>query len=559
MALFSQLDSQLAHKLETALHLSRIQDGIDLLTRAEEEIAGLHPGVPEAGRILLLYSQWIDAGFGDHRLLLPLLERFPAECRKKLPLCDYVRVRIVGAFVDLARGEPDAAIETLGSLLKICRDVFDPRLEALAHFWKGRAHRKNGEYEAALEDMISAHELARDNDRFFAAQVEIQHSWLLFQKGETRDAEQLLNHAESVLKPTDHYVALANIESARGRIVRRSGQYSEALRHFARAAEIYAKRDPNHVNLARTQVNAAYVRRLLALQLRRQIDAEARSGRSRARPAKQPAVAQQAPFLRYQEICHEAVQELMQAREIYALHANSDGIGKVSLSLGYLHLDRGEIEAAEREASDAYRIGTEQKDRILMARARILQSAIENAHVEEQTGDAADIGSHANRAKQFSEEALTLAHGTQNRRLLASACIARGTTAANDFFQDWETARTFAAEATGLIGPGERDQVVEDLACLKSQIVRASGIDDVLRSWSEGFVGSKTFQQVVEEFAEIVIPKVWMHQDRKISRVAASLSISPKKVRRILRNSGYIDAQESFTKKDRSRKCAGSE
>jgi hypothetical protein len=194
-----------------------------------------------------------------------------------------------------------------------------------------------------------------------------------------------------------------------------------------------------------------------------------------------------------------------------------------------------------------------------MARARILQSAIENAHVEEQTGDAADIGSHANRARQFGEEALMLAHGTQNRRLLAGACIARGTTAANDFFQDWETARAFAAEATGLIGPGDRDQAVEDLAALKSRIVRASGIDDVLRSWSEGFVGSKTFQQVVEEFAEIVIPRVWIRQDRKISRVAASLSISPKKVRRILRNAGYIGSREHLAGEDGSRSEARSE
>lgn len=546
------LDTQLADQLEMLLHHSRIQDGIELLSLAKEEIDELHSGNPDAGRILLLYSQWIDAGFGDYRILLPLLERFPPECRKGLPLSDYARVRMASAFVDLARGELDAAIETLGSVLQICRDVFDPGLEALAHFWKGRAHRKNGEYESALGDMASAHELAHDNNRFFAAQVEIQQSWLLFQRGEIKEAEQLLNRAESVLKSTDHYIALANIESARGRIVRRSGQYTEALRHYAKAVEIYAKRDPNHVNLARTLVNAAYVRRLLALQMHKQIDSEARSGRNRARAVEHPAAAQQTPFLRYQEICQEAVQELAQAREIYALHAKSDGIGKVSLSLGYLHLDRGEIEGAEREASEAYRIGTEQKDRILMARARILQSAIENAHVEEQTGDAADIGSHANRAKQFSEEALALAHGTQNRRLLAGACIARGTTAANDFFQDWETARTFAAEATGLVGPGERDQVVEDLASLKSQIVRASGIDDVLRSWSEGFVGSKTFQQVVEEFAEIVIPKVWIRQDRKISRVASSLSISPKKVRRILRNSGYIDSHESLNKGDGS-------
>ena len=135
-------------------------------------------------------------------------------------------------------------------------------------------------------------------------------------------------------------------------------------------------------------------------------------------------------------------------------------------------------------------------------------------------------------------EALKLAQGTQNRRLLAGACIARGITAANDFFQEWEKARQCATEATTLIGPGESDHLVEDLAWLKARIVQASGINDTLRNWSEGMVGSKTFQQITEEFAEIVIPKVWLREGRKISRVAAALSISPKKVRRILRNVG---------------------
>ncbi len=63
----------------------------------------------------------------------------------------------------------------------------------------------------------------------------------------------------------------------------------------------------------------------------------------------------------------------------------------------------------------------------------------------------------------------------------------------------------------------------------------------MLRGWSEGLVGNKSFQQITEEFAEIVIPKVWLREDRKISRVASVLSVSPKKVRRILRNSGLAE------------------
>jgi DNA-directed RNA polymerase sigma subunit (sigma70/sigma32) len=95
------------------------------------------------------------------------------------------------------------------------------------------------------------------------------------------------------------------------------------------------------------------------------------------------------------------------------------------------------------------------------------------------------------------------------------------------------------------MGAGESDHLLDDLAELKSRILQESGIHDTLRAWSEGIVGQKTFQQVSEEFAEIVIPRVWLREQKKISRVAERLSISPKKVRRILRNAGFPDKLNS--------------
>ncbi len=236
---------------------------------------------------------------------------------------------------------------------------------------------------------------------------------------------------------------------------------------------------------------------------------------------------------------------MRQAREIYARQGHSGGLGAVAVNSGYLHLDGGDIDLAAREAVDAYRIGHEKNDQILMARACVLQAATENAKIEEQLGEDVDIALHANHAKQFSDEALTLAKHTQNRRLLAAAYIARGMTAANDFFQEWELARQSVSEATNLIGEDENDHLLDDLADLKTRIMRASGINDTLRGWSEGMIGSKTFQQVTEEFAEMVIPKVWQREGRKISRVADSLSISPKKVRRILRRAGLLNGADS--------------
>jgi tetratricopeptide (TPR) repeat protein len=533
------LGPRFAEELTSALSLRRMTEGLRILAGAEAGLGELGPNTPDAARLLLLIAQWVDVGYRDHRLIDALLERFPLGCRPKMLVEDYLSLIMVEAFRDLAASELDSAVDKLDLVLRSGRDLANSSHQALAHFWKGRAHRKKGEYETSLKHIVQAREMAQaDHDEIFTAVIQIQESWLLFQKGMAKDAVMLLDRAESILKSTDQYVALGNIESARGRIVRRSGEYTRALEHFSSAAEIYARRDPNHVNLARTLVNAAYVRRLLALQLRKRIDIQAHAGRMRNSPSREAREARESPLVRYQRLWHEAVDALTRAREIYALHAHFDGIGKVVLNLGYLHLDRGDVEHASLEAIEAYAIGLKKSDHILMARARILEAAIENAHVEEQTGEDVDVAVHANQARQYSEEALRLAESTQNRRLLAGACIARGMTAANDFFQDWDSARKYATQATGLIGPGENDHLVEDLASLKSRVVQASGINDMLRGWSEGIVGNKTFQEITEEFAEIVIPKVWMREDRKISRVATSLSISPKKVRRILRNSG---------------------
>lgn len=536
------IDTRFIAELTSALRLRRTNQGLRLLADADVELEKLGPKTPQAARLLFLLAQWIDVGYRDHRFISNLLERFPDDWRRKLPVEDYLRMCMVEAFRDFAGGELDSSIATLDLVLRTCRHLPDPALEAVAHFWKGRAHRKKGEYEASLKHIVRAREMAQgDGDEVFTAVIQIQESWLLFQKGLSKEAIQILDRAESVLKSTDHYVALGNIESARGRIVRRSGEYTQALDHFSCAVEIYSRRDPNHVNVARTLVNAAYVLRLLALRLRKQIDTKAHDGKARSQVSSPARLSRDTSLSRYQHVWQEAVDFLTRAREIYGLHAHFDGIGKVLVNLGYLHLDRGDIERAWNEATEAYEIGIKHDDHILMARARILESAIENAHVEEQTGEEVDVAVHANQARTYSEEALDLAKSTQNRRLLAGACIARGITAANDFFQDWETARQYATEATTLIGPGESDHLVEDLTLLKSRIMQASGINDVLRGWSEGIVGNKTFQQITEEFAEIVIPKVWLREDRKISRVAASLSVSPKKVRRILRNSGFAD------------------
>ena len=176
-------------------------------------------------------------------------------------------------------------------VLKADRELADENLIILANFWKGRAHRKKGEYGKAFEHVVEARRRAETmRAEKLAAVIEVQEAWLIFQKGDAKKALELLSHSEQSLKDTDDAISLGNIESARGRIIRRTGEYSVALEHYERAIAIYARRDVNHRNLARTLVNAAYVKRLLALHLRKRIESKANRASPRvARKGKRSA------------------------------------------------------------------------------------------------------------------------------------------------------------------------------------------------------------------------------------------------------------------------------
>jgi tetratricopeptide (TPR) repeat protein len=272
----------------------------------------------------------------------------------------------------------------------------------------------------------------------------------------------------------------------------------------------------------------------VARQLSYKIDITAR--RSRGTQGKSGATRPVAQIREQMEqLRREAFAHLDEAAEIYAFHPNHHGGATVHINRGYLHLDTGDFDLAETEAGAAYGLAQEKRDSIAMARARLLQCMTDNARVEEEVGE--DAAKHAHRALDCARDAVELAQRTENRKLLASAYVWHGLSHCNGFFEDCESARESYDQAVAVLKglPGEWP---EELHALKSKIVRGASVDATLRAWSEGAIGSRTFQQVSEEFAELVIPKVWEREGKKVSRVAARLSISPKKVRRILTRAG---------------------
>src|SRR6185437_6594363 len=101
--------------------------------------------------------------------------------------------------------------------------------------------------------------------------------------------------------------------------------------------------------------------------------------------------------------------DLEEAGRIYALHQHHGGTGSVLVNGGHLHLDLGDIERAAAEGAKAYDLAHSKHDLILMARARILEAYAENARVDEELGEDANIATHARQARQYAEEAVQLA------------------------------------------------------------------------------------------------------------------------------------------------------
>jgi tetratricopeptide (TPR) repeat protein len=376
-----------------------------------------------------------------------------------------------------------------------------------------------------------------------AAVMQVLESWLLFQAGKPQEARSILKEAEAVLLKTDDHVTRGNIQSAYGRIARRQGRYDQALQHFADSIEEYQQRNPQHRNLARALANMAFVKRLIAFRLAKKIDREAARRLKEGVP--NPGRVGSAKVRERSDVERlraETLTHLSQAEQIYTRYDDHRGLGTVHVDRGLLRLDCGDLDGAANEAAAAYRLGEERKDYILEARARILQATVENAKFEEQIEDKSDLSRRAQLACDLAREAVTCAKHTQNRRLLARAYIVQGFVLANDFFGDPHAAGESCDRAAALLKPEGQDYVWEDLQTLRRKLLKAGAIDSVLRQWSQGIVGDKTFQQISEEFASMVIPRVWKREGRKISRVAARLSISPKKVRRVLSKAGIIES-----------------
>ena len=535
-----EISDEFLAQLKDDLVCRRVGRGMARLEEHRHLLTAFDPKKKNAALFAGYLAQWVDLGFQRPGLVRDIVSHFSKEVRAHLPLHDYLHLRMAEGMLAMSEESKEEALRHFDFVLSLEAETDDKELLAIADFWKGRCLRMKGEYDQALAFAVKGRELALAlGHQPMAAVMRVLESWLFFQKGNAKQAVDILQEAEAVLGKTDDYLTLGNIHSSYGRIARRQGRYQHAIDSFTAAIAHYKARDPRHRNVARSLNNMAYVKRLIALQLRRKIDADA-ARRRKAAARGQASNGQGKPQYRgrFEQLRQEALAELAEAAAIYEQYGNHHGLGSVHLNYAYLHLDNGDLEHAEASAKTAFRLGEEKRDYILMARARLLLCMIENAQVEEGIGESTEPGNHARLAQDFAHEAIELAKHTQNRRLLAHTYIWQGLTYCNRFFDDADAARRCYDQAISLTKSDHADSAWEDLQALKAKVLRGGSVNPTLRAWSQGAVGDKTFQQISEEFAEMIIPKVWEREGRKVSRVAARLSVSPKKVRRVLSRVG---------------------
>jgi tetratricopeptide (TPR) repeat protein len=548
----SPIESDFLSQLRDLVAAREIERGIACLRSHHDLIANLDPSQANAARLLAQLAIWNDIGFSGPPLkdLLKRFQQLEPGLRSKLSIAEYICLRMTEGMAAMVEEAMEPAVGHFDFVLSLGGELDDRFLLSIAYFWKGRCLRRRGEYDEALIYTVKGKHLALAlGYGRMAAVMQVLEGWLLFQQGKWKDALRVSQEAENVLRETDDYVTLGNLQSFYGRMARREGRFDKAIEFFENAISYYGKRDPRHLNLARSLANMALAKRGIALQLQKRIDRDAqrRRNNSSSRELRNidlhnpPNKDSRKPDYRSRltQLRREALEHLQAARAIYLLRPNHHGAGTVYLNAAYIHLDGGDFQRAEEEAASAYELGKEKQDYILMGRSRILECMIENAKVEEEIGEGADPGSHARRALEFSQEAIDLAKHTQHHLLLANAHLWQGLTQCNSFFDNPEAARASYDLARASCGANQPDNNMwQDLQPLSAKILRKGSVHPALKAWSQGSVGEKTFRQISEEFAEIVIARVWEREGRKVSRVAARLSISPKKVRRILARVG---------------------
>lgn len=538
--LFEISDGELA-ALRDDIVLCRRRRAATWMKEQRGLLLSANPGHPNTAAMIGYLAQWADGPGSLAKELSELLLRFPQADRGRLPIGSYLFLRFAEGVLNFTAGKPDTGdfdfVITVGS-----SGCADEEVLLLAHLWKADVERKSGALDRGMWHAKRSGELALHSGYPRLAAKAQALEGLLMLDGGLPHAGELLQQAESVLLETEDWLWQGRIQDGFGRAALNEGRYQSAFEHFTSAKDFFDHGREPHAELGWAYFSMARAQRLIASRLANNIDASAELRRHSLRAeATEISPSSSVSRQRLDQLRNDTFTALAHSAAIFRSLNSTRALDSVRLERGALWADSGDLQRATRHAHESFLGGMRHKDVLLMAQARLLQSHIERTHCEEGVG--LDLALHAQRAHEYAKEALALglqcdAMPSVKRRLLAAIYVCQGLLLLNEFFNNSEAARECCHSASEYVNPSERNELWDEYQALVLKALHSGSIDAKLRKWCEGLPEGKTFQQIIEEFADLVIPAVWAREGKNISRVVTKLSISPKKVRRILTRVG---------------------
>jgi len=536
-----EISDEVLEELRQDVLTRRVKRGVRWLEEHRDILTALNPHHQNTASCIGYLSQWVEVSDCAADTVRELLHLFPSSSRGRISLEGYLHLRLAEGILQLADGETESAAAHFDLVISLQHEPIEQELAALAHFWRGRCALENREWDGALASAERARSLMLAIGHIpAAAMMRALEGCLNVHKGRPASAMELLQEAEAELQQAGDSFWLANIQSAYGSIAIDEGRYESAVGHFTRAVVYHRECSAQLPDIARSLTRLAQAQRLTALQIAGAIDK--RLERRRKSKTDSPALTEADAREDVERLRGEAFRHLAEAIATSRSLVRLRCLALALIERGFLSADCGHFDRAACEANEAFELGSKIKDRAVMAQASLLHSRIENAQYEEGIGE--NPARHAQRAHDFAQEALNYARQTGDRRLLASAYLCQAQAFCNEFFNDTEAAAECCRQAAEFLTPDNRSQLWQEHQALIRKVARTGHVDTRFQEWSQGLVGGKTFQQMTEDFADLVIPTVWEREGRNISRVVAKLSISPKKVRRILSRAGLKGAND---------------
>jgi len=534
-SLKNPISKELLNELQADLGSRRIEVGMQRLASCSHIFQSFDPSMENATRFVGIVAQWCDLGFGDVGLVRQLLRNYLFESRLALPITDYIQVSMAEGMVAMAEEMLDEAISHFDTVLKLAPESESWSAISTVSCWMARCLRKKGLYDNALSHIRRAEEVQREcghvrND----GPARVLESFVLFAKGESKSAIKNLQVAQDLLNGTDDYESLGHIQALHGRIMHQSFLDDLAVQHYQNAIELFQKSKARRDNIARTIVDMACSNFNIIRRLRRNIEEGSYQHQKSERQGPSRAVLLKGLSI----LCEETLAGLDRAAQVYREASITRGISRAHVIRGFLYLDMGELDLAANEAENGYQLARSKNDQLRMATARNLQCLVENTAVQEEIGGVAE---RALAALDYAREAVELAGNTPHRMVLASAYIYLGLTLSNAYFNNQEGAREAMERGASYLEPDLLYFVRESFQGLKKRLREEVTLESALIRLAQGEIGAKTYRELIEDFAHLVIPSVWDEEKRVIKYTAERLSISRRKVRGILRKLGLLE------------------